>query len=82
MDILITFIGMAGAAGLLSAYFLLSAGKLSGSQPAYHFLNLVSSLFLDIQAIYAGILPFIVINSAWCLISVYGLLRKKPLSPK
>ena len=75
MDVIITIIGIAGAAGLLSAYFFLSSGRLSNDRPSYHLLNFFSSLCLDIQAIYAGILPFVVINTAWCIISVYGLIR-------
>lgn len=66
---------MAGAAGLLSAYFLLSSGKLDNRFPTYHVLNFFSSLSLDIQAVYEGILPFVVINTSWCFISVYALIR-------
>ncbi len=75
MDLLINVIGMAGAAGLLLTYFLLSSGKLDNRLPPYHIMNFFSSLFLDIQAIHAGIIPFIVINTSWCIISIYALIR-------
>jgi hypothetical protein len=68
-------IGWVGAAGLLSGYFLFSLGKFDARLWLYHIFNLLSSALLLINAIHTSSGPFTMINSVWCIISVFGIAK-------
>ena len=64
-----------GVLGILSALLTLSAfianeyGKLSAESFWYDFINFVSGLGLFIYAFHEGVIPFMLTNSVWALVS-------------
>jgi hypothetical protein len=75
MKALIDVGGWLGAALLLFAYFLVSAGKVRGSSVRYQALNIVGSLLLGVNAFYYGAMPSVGIDVAWIGIGVLALIH-------
>ena len=76
-NLLITTLGWAGAIGLLVAYFLSLAKRMSNTSYLYLGINGLCSVFLIINATYAGAYPFVLINTLWAITSVYHIVSKK-----
>jgi hypothetical protein len=68
----IEVIGWAAAAMMLSAYFLLTAGKLSGRSSCYHWLNTLAGAGLIVNSGWNGAYPSVFINIVWMVIGLYG----------
>ena len=68
-------IGYAGVALILSAYALLQTGKLQSSALAYSVLNGLGAVGVLISLWFDPNLPSIVIESAWLMISLFGIYR-------
>ncbi|MGD9152809.1 MAG: hypothetical protein PVG30_04015 [Gammaproteobacteria bacterium] len=66
-------VGIVGDILIISAYFLLQLGKVSGKSLPYLFLNLLGALFLLFSLIFAWNLAAFTIEIAWMLISIYGI---------
>ncbi len=66
-------IGWIGAVSLLSAYYLISNGKLDGKSILYQGLNLIGSLGILINSYYHNALPPVVLNIIWSSIGIYSL---------
>ena len=77
MKALIDVGGWLGAALLLLAYFLVSAGKVRGSSVRYQGLNIVGSLLLGMNAFYYGAMPSVGIDVAWIGIGVLALTQRR-----
>lgn len=75
MDIIFDAIGLTGAAMLLLAYFLLERGTVTSHDPRYLWMNLISALLIGISLLWSWNLASFVIECAWLLISISGLLR-------
>lgn len=75
MKLLIEVIGWAGAAMILVAYGLLSAGKMTGRSVSYQVLNVVGALGFIINSGYNGALPSAALNVIWFGIGVAALAR-------
>ena len=75
MDIVLQGLGWIGAAGLLSAYFLISTKRLSPDNTKYQLLNLVSAIMLAINAYHIGSIPFIIINVFWAIVAAMSLMK-------
>lgn len=68
-------LGMIGVVLVLWTYLLLQIGKLQAQSFAYSFWNLVGSLLI-ITSIWVHFnLASMVIEVAWALISLYGLIK-------
>ena len=80
MNTVIDVGGWLGAALLLLAYYLVSAGKVRGSSVRYQALNIVGSLLLGLNAFYYGAMPSVGIDVAWIGIGVLVLVRGRRLS--
>lgn len=74
MTILWEVLGWAGAAALLLAYALLSAGKLAPSR-TYHLINIAGSVGLGANSLFHGAFPGVLVNSVWLLIGVVTLIE-------
>ncbi|PHR59966.1 MAG: hypothetical protein COA43_08340 [Robiginitomaculum sp.] len=74
LDLLIMIIGIAGGLFLLTPYFLVSAGKLSGQSVVYQFLNILGSSLLFINTTYHGAYPTSVVNIVWAIIGIVTLV--------
>jgi hypothetical protein len=77
----IEVIGWAAAAMMLSAYVLLTAGKLSSRSVLYHWLNVLSGAGIIVNSGWNGAYPSVFINVIWMAIGVYGLLHGARAQP-
>lgn len=75
MDLMFNAIGIVGMALFLVAYFLLQNETLSAHDSRYLWMNFIGSLAVIISLLWAWNLPSFMLESAWAVISVYGLIR-------
>lgn len=68
-------IGLAGVLAMLVAYALTVAGRLDPLRPPALLMNLLGSLAVLLSLTAAFNLPAAVIESAWALIALIGLVR-------
>lgn len=69
--------GWIGISAILLAYFLISTKRTDRSSSFYHLLNLGGSLLLIYDAYTRGATAFLVLNTAWSVIALGALLKKK-----
>lgn len=72
----IEVIGWVAAALMLSAYLLLTAGKISGHSRIYHWLNVMSGAGFIINSGWNGAYPSAFINVVWMMIGLYGVFGR------
>lgn len=80
MGYLFNGIGIIGVSIILTAFFLNQHGKLASNSTRYLIMNLSGSIMIIISLVYSWNLPSFVINSIWCIISVYGLMKNSSLT--
>ena len=68
-------VGFIGTLMILGAFFLLQAGKMAGDSVAYQLLNLVGAAAILVTLLGKFNLAVFVLESAWVLVSAYGLWR-------
>jgi hypothetical protein len=82
----IEVIGWVAAAMMLSAYLLLTAGKISGRSRVYQWLNVLSGAGFIINSGWNGAYPSAFINVVWMMIGLYGVfgpsIRGSTASPE
>jgi len=71
----IDFIGWTGSAAVVSAYALISSGRLNVKSRIYQLLNLVGGIFLVINTLFYGAYPSTFVNIVWSLIALSGFVR-------
>ena len=67
--------GWGGALLILSAYLLLSLGRLSGQSPVYQWMNVIGACGFAINGWWHGALPSAALNVVWLLIGGMALWR-------
>jgi hypothetical protein len=77
MKLVIEIIGWTGAALILGAYALLSAGKLRAESVSYHLMNILGAAGFVINSGWNGALPSAVMNVVWIGIGVYALYQMR-----
>lgn len=70
----IEILGWAGVILYVIAYYLVSAGKLSGRSARYQNLNLVGAFGVAVNAFYYGAYPSAIVNVIWFVIAATTLL--------
>ena len=75
LTITIEIIGWIAAILILGAYALLTAGKLTGGDPAYQWLNVVGALGILLNSGWNGAVPSAALNIIWMGIGVAALWR-------
>ena len=75
MELFFQIIGVVGACLILLAYFLLQQKVLPAHSRRYLLMNFVGGTLLTIIAVYDRRIGFILVEGAWALISLYGLVR-------
>lgn len=75
MNLAIEIIGWVGAAMILVAYLLLSAGRLEARSLAYQGLNLVGAIAFVINSGWNGAIPSASLNVVWAGIALFALIR-------
>ena len=77
---LVEIAGWSGAALILMAYLLLSAGRLTGQSLTYQGMNVVGAAGFVINGWWHGALPSAVLNVLWLLIGAvasWRIIRKE-----
>ncbi|MFD1612670.1 hypothetical protein ACFSCW_12740 [Sphingomonas tabacisoli] len=72
---LIEAIGWAGAAMILLAYLMLSAGRLPARSMTYQGLNLAGAIAFVINSGWNGAIPSAALNVVWAAIAIFALIR-------
>src|SRR5258705_12755854 len=73
MKLAIETIGWVAAVMMLSAYVLLTLGRLSARSSGYHWLNILSGAGFIINSGWNGAYPSACINVVWVAIGLYGV---------
>lgn len=71
--------GWMGAVALLSAYALVSSGRMHGRGPYFQVLNLLGATGLLANGIYHDAWPSAGLNAVWLVVGFTALLRPRPL---
>ena len=79
LKILIDIIGWVGAVSVLSAYFMVSFGKVEGDSFKYQFLNILGAICLIANTAYYKAYPSTVVNFIWIFIGLYSLHNTKKI---
>lgn len=69
------WVGLAGTASVLLAFFLLQAGKLHGQRIVFQMLNLLGALGILVSLYGKFNLSVFLLEATWALISGYGIWR-------
>ena len=72
----IEIIGWAAAALLLSAYVLLTMGKLNSRSRVYQWLNVLAGAGLIVNSGWNGAYPSVFINVVWMAVGLYGVFGR------
>lgn len=73
--LLTDFIGIAGVACVIGAYFLLQLERVRGDSFSYLLLNLVGAVLLIISLLVTFNLASFIIELCWLAISLFGLSK-------
>ena len=82
MKIAVEVIGWAGAALLLGAYALLSAGKVRAESVSYQLMNVLGSAGFIVNSGWYGAYPSAAMNLIWIGIGLYALHQRRRLQIK
>jgi hypothetical protein len=82
MKIAIEVIGWTGAALILGAYALLSAGKVRAESLTYHLMNILGAAGFVVNSGWNGALPSAAMNIIWMGIGIYALRQHRRLQIK
>lgn len=75
MTLAIEIIGWAGAAMILAAYLLLSAGRLAARSVTYQAFNLIGAIAFVVNSGWNGAVPSAALNVVWAAIALFALVR-------
>jgi hypothetical protein len=74
-QIVIEIVGWLGAAMILLAYLLLSAGRIEARSTLYQGLNLLGAIAFVINSGWNGAIPSAALNVIWAGIALFALFR-------
>ena len=77
MKAAIAIAGWVGAALILGAYALISAGKLQPRSTLYQLMNIVGAAGFIINSGWNGAYPSAALNVVWLMIGSYTLMRQR-----
>ena len=75
MKIAVEIVGWIAAVLILTAYAMLSVGKLTGKSVSYQVLNIVGAAGFVVNTAYNGAIPSAVLNVIWVGIGIYALVK-------
>ncbi|WP_243059132.1 hypothetical protein [Nocardioides sp. SR21] len=75
--IVINVVGWLGMLLLISAYGLVTAGRITGTSLPFQLMNLFGGAFLMVNSAYYSAWPSAVLNLVWVVIGTVGLLRSR-----
>jgi hypothetical protein len=82
MKYTVEVIGWVAAAMMLSAYVLLTVGRLSARSNVYPWLNVLSGAGFIINSGFNGAYPSAFINVVWAAIGLYGIFGRSIPGPE
>ena len=82
MKILIEIIGWSAAAMMLSAYLLLTSGRLSSTSALDQWLNVFSGAGFIVNSGWNGAYPSAALNFVWMAMGLYGVFRGARVLPR
>ena len=71
----VDIINTIGVSLILIAFFLLTIRKLKGTSVVYYLLNIVGAGLACYGAWLISVIPFVVLEGAWALVAVVGLMQ-------
>jgi hypothetical protein len=80
MTLAIEVVGWVGAALILIAYLLLSAGRLEARSTVYQGLNLAGAIAFVLNSGWNGAIPSAALNVVWAGIALVALVRTARLA--
>jgi hypothetical protein len=75
--VIVNVVGWIGMALLISAYGLVTAGRLHGPGLQFQLMNLFGGFFLMVNSAYYGAWPSAALNLVWVVIGAVGLTRAR-----
>ncbi len=69
-------INSVGVSLILLAFILLTLGKTKQQDKMYNLLNFFGAGLACYGAILIGAIPFVILEAIWCLVAIYGLVKK------
>jgi hypothetical protein len=82
MQLAVEVLGWSGAVLILSAYALLSAGRLKAESLTYHLMNILGAAGFVVNSGWNGALPSAAMNLVWIGIGIYALRQNRRLQIK
>jgi hypothetical protein len=76
MKLTVEIVGWAAAALMLTAYGLLTTGRVNARSNVYHWLNVLSGLGIIVNSGWNGAYPSAFINVIWAAIGLYGIFGR------
>ena len=73
--LVVDVVGWIGAVALLTAYALVSSGRVGGRGPAFQALNLVGAVGLLVNGVWHGAWPSAALNTVWLVVGLAALTR-------
>ena len=73
--VLVNVVGWIGMALLISAYVLVTVGRIAGPGLTFQLMNLVGGAALMVNSAYYGAWPSAGLNVVWVVIGIVGLVR-------
>ena len=73
----VELVGWGGAALILGAYGLISAGRVQARSALYQWMNILGAIGFIINSGWNGAFPSVGLNVVWFFIGVYGLTRSR-----
>ncbi len=75
LEIAVEIAGWAGAALILLAYLLLSAGRLTGQSLPYQAMNVAGAAGFIVNGWWHGAMPSATLNVLWLMIGLFASVR-------
>jgi hypothetical protein len=75
LEIAVEIAGWAGAALILLAYLLLSAGRLTGQSLTYQAMNVVGAAGFIVNGWWHGAMPSATLNVLWLMIGLFASIQ-------
>ncbi len=75
VQLAVEIVGWAGAALILFAYLLLSAGRLTGQSLLYQGMNIVGAAGFVVNGWWHGAIPSATLNILWLMIGLFASVR-------
>lgn len=81
MNVFVQILSLGGAGLILLSFFSLQRGRWKSHGLLYLWANLIGALLLTVVAVYDRRAGFIVLETTWALVSLWGLVKRRQPVP-